>query len=179
MISDQARRSIEQIFIKAAKARLVLDSGDFCDVAPLGGDKAGEMPEKNIVVLTISSILFRLLLIFHVDESPTTRAYFVRDAGDKSFAEVFSEIGNLCCGAMNRELLSHFPDLGMSTPTLLSSRCVSFLGELQPGYLARFAITINGAVELHASICLSGYAPLDFAVDLCVAEEETGVLEMF
>ena len=30
MISDQARRSVEQIFIKAAKARLILDSGDFC-----------------------------------------------------------------------------------------------------------------------------------------------------
>jgi len=177
VISDQARRGIDHIFIKAVKSRLVLEPGDFCHVEPLG--TVGEMPEKSVVVLTISSILFRLLLIFHIDENPATRSYFVKDASDKSFGEAFSEIGNLCCGAMNRELLSHFPDMGMSTPYTLSSRCASFLGELKPGYLAHYAITINGTVKLHASICLCEYAPIDFLVDMRAVEEETGVLEMF
>ncbi len=177
MISEQARRGIDHIFIKAARTRLALGCGDTCDIEPLGG--VGEMPEKNIVVLTLSSILFRLLLIFHIDENPATRSYFVKDASDKSLAEAFSELGNLCCGAMNRDLLSHFPDMGTSTPYLLSGRCASFLGELKPGYLSHFAITINGAVELHASICLCAYAPIDFVVDMRAVEEETGVLEMF
>ena len=179
MISDQAKKGIDHIFMMSAKSRLALDSGDTCAIEPMKESKLNEMPEKNIVVLTISSMQFRLLMIFHIDENPATRAYFVRDAKDKTFGDVFSEVGNLCCGAMNHELLRHFPHLGMSTPYTLSSQCVAYLGELKPGYLSRYAITINGSVQLHATLCVCEYAPLDFAVDTTAAQEETGGLELF
>jgi hypothetical protein len=67
----------------------------------------------------------------------------------------------------------------MSTPYTLSSRCIAFLGELKPGYLSRYAITINGSVKLHATLCVCEYALLDFAVDMTAAQEETGGLELF
>ena len=179
MISDQARKGIDHIFIRAAKGRLALDPADCCEVVPLNGVKAGAMPEQNIVILTISSLLFRLLLVFHIDENRATRDYFVKDATDRTFADAFSEICNLCCGAVNRDLLPYFPDLGMSTPYTLSARCVSYLGDLNPGHVSRFAITINGTVGLHASVCLCAHAPIHFVVDTTSVAEETGELELF
>ncbi|MGH8810074.1 MAG: hypothetical protein ACREX0_19530 [Noviherbaspirillum sp.] len=179
MISDQAKTGIHQILLRAAKSRLPLDAGDVCDIEPLTKVGRDDMPEENIVVLTISSLLFRLLLILHVDETPATRRYFAGNAGDRPFREVFYETANLCGGAMNQELLRYFPDLGMSTPYTLNSRCVSFLEELKPGYLSQFAITINGSVRMAATICMCEYAPIDFAYDGNAAEETTGELELF
>jgi hypothetical protein len=179
MISLKAQASIDHIFTSSVKAHLPIGEGDSCEIERVTDKKAGEFPEKTIVILTISSFLFRLLTIFHFDENPATRDYFAGGVADKSLDEVFSEAGNLCCGAMKREVSRHFPHTGMSTPYTLSSRCISFLDELKPSYTARYAITINGSVQLHATVCVCNYAPMDFVVDKSAEEEETGALEMF
>lgn len=179
MVSEQAKKGIEHVFIKAAKGNLALSSDDTVTVDLLPANRLAEINEKNIVVLTISSFLFRLLTVFHVDETPVTRRYFNKDGGDRTFEDGFSEVGNMCCGAMNRDLQRYFPHLGMSTPYMLSERCVPFLKDLNPGFTARYTITINGSVQLHATLCLCEYAPIDFAVDMSAEEEETGALELF
>lgn len=179
MISQQAKQGVEYIFLKAAKASLVLDPGDTCDVAPISDAKVAEFPEKKIIVLTISSFLFRLLTIIHINEDAATTAYFKREASDKSLTEVVSELGNLCCGAMNRELLHHFGHLGMSTPYVLGRESMAFLKELKPGHVAAYALTINDSVQMHVTLCLCENAPIDFVVDTSAAEEETGALELF
>lgn len=179
MISQQAKQGIDYIFAKSVKANLALSPGDVCDIQMLSGNKSGEFSEKSIVVLTITSFLFRVLTIFHVDEGPEMRNYFLKGVTDKTFLEVFSEIGNLCAGSMNRYLLHHFPHLGMSTPYILDGRCIQFINELNPGYLSRHAITINDSVRLQATLCMCVYAPIDFVVDKSVTEEETGGLELF
>ncbi len=179
MISQRAKQGIDYIFAKSVKANLALASGDVCDIQMLSGNKSGEFSEKNIVVLTITSFLFRVLTIFHVDEDAATRNYFLKEGSDKTFLEVFSEIGNLCVGSMNRDLLRHFPHLGMSTPYTLDSRCIQFINELNPAHLSRHAITINDAVRLQATLCMCVYAPIDFVVDRSAVEEETGGLELF
>ncbi|MGF6775216.1 hypothetical protein [Paraburkholderia sp. GAS334] len=179
MISHHAKESFERIFYKAVRARLPVDAGDVCEIVPVGEGHAQGKPADNVVVLTISSIVFRLLLVLHFDEDDTTRDYFVRNADGPSFREVFLEICNLCCGAMNQELLHYFPDLGMSTPYVLSARCLPHLEELKPGYLSSFAVTINGAVQLGATVCVCAHAPLDFIADVAAAEETSGELELF
>lgn len=179
MISQQAKQGIDHIFAKSARKSLVLDPDDVCNIEALPKSTLNEFPEKDIVVLTISSFLFRVSTIFHISEDPATRDYFLRNTGNESLAEVFSEIGNLCSGAMNSELLRYFPHLGMSTPYTLSSRCLPFLDELKPGYLSRHAITINGSARLQATLCMRGYAPIDFVVDKSAAADETGELELF
>ena len=90
-----------------------------------------------MVVLTISSIVFRLLLILHFDENDSTRGYYLKEGDEQPFQEAFLEICNLCCGAMNQELLRYFPDLGMSTPYVLSARCLGHLPALKPGFCRR------------------------------------------
>jgi hypothetical protein len=181
MISPQARHGIDYIFAKSAKASLVLDQSDDCSINVLPGAKCDQFKEKDIVVLTISSFLFKVLTIFHIGEDPETRNYFLRKTTNKSksFSEVFSEVGNLCSGKMNHELLRYFPHLGMSTPYTLSSRCLPFLRDLNPGHISRHDIRINGSAHLQATICMCGYAPVDFTVDKNIADEATGELELF
>jgi hypothetical protein len=165
------------MFVKAAKSRLVLDAADHCTVdrAPDGGDLA----QREVVVLTISSLAFRLLVLLHLDDQPQARDYFTRHS-ERPFREAFNEVANLCCGALNQELLKHFPDLGMSTPYTLSGSCISYLTELRPGLVSHYAITIADAVQMGATLCWCANAPLDFVYDSSAAEEETaGALELF
>ena len=156
-----------------------VEAGDSCEIVAVGEGIAGPERAENVVVLTISSIVFRMLLVLHFDEDAITRDYFVRNEEGAAFREVFLEICNLCCGAMNQELLNYFPDLGMSTPYVLSARCLPHLDELKPGYLASFAVTINGSVRFGATICVCADAPLDFIAEVNAVEETSGELELF
>lgn len=114
MISSNAQDSFDRIFRKAARSRLALHAEDTCDVATAAqGDAVGG---EQAMILTISSIAFRLLLVLRFDDEDRTRAYYTGEAPGRSFDEACLEIGNLCCGAVNQELLQVFPDLGMSTP---------------------------------------------------------------
>ncbi|EIF35446.1 hypothetical protein BCh11DRAFT_03266 [Burkholderia sp. Ch1-1] len=180
MISVHAKDSFDRIFRKAAQARLPLDAGDLCEIAPIADASVGVSKDTQVVVLTISSIVFRLLLILHFDEDESTRAYYLKDAADeRPFQEVFLEICNLCCGAMNQELLRYFPDLGMSTPYVLNARCLPHLHELKPGLLSSYSVTLNGTVRLAATVCVCAYAPIDFVADTSALEETGGELELF
>ena len=179
MISKQARQGVNQIFCRAARASLVLDAADTMAIEQLQGTPLIDTPEKQILVLTVASYVFRLLTIFHVDGAGATANYFTRSDPERVFGEVFGEIGNLCCGAMNRDLGKHFLHTGMSTPYLLESHCLPFLSELKPAYLAQHRIIINDSVVMHATLCLCAYAPIDFRVDSEIAAEATGELELF
>ncbi len=177
MISLQARQGIEHIFIQSAQKTLVLDQGDFCKIEAL--PENSKFVEKDIVVLTISSFLFRVFTIFHIGDDAHTRAYFLQNTRRESLTEVFSELSNLCSGAMNGELLRYFPHLGMSTPYTLSGASLPFLSGANSGHVSRFLITINGSIRVQATLCMYGYAPVDFAIDKSVSAIETGELELF
>src|SRR5258707_5709991 len=179
MISSSAQASFEGLFMKAARSRLPQGPDDACDIVPLESDNANATSDANVVVLTISSILFRLLLVFHFDEDESTRGYFVKDSADDALCDALLEVFNLCCGAVNQDLLRYFPDLGMSTPYVLSARCLSHLEQLKPDYLSSYAITINGSVQLAATVCVCAHAPIDFVADLTAVEESSGELELF
>jgi hypothetical protein len=182
VISAHAKDSIERILFKAAKSRLIVDGSDHCEIVPAGAHGAPQMPggsNARLVVLTISGIAFRLLLILHFEEDEQTHQYFVKEESELSFIEVFFEICNLCCGSVNQELLNYFPDLGMSTPYVLNAQCMPYLEALKPGMLSSYAITINGTVNLGATICVCAHAPIDFVADVSVVEDSGGELELF
>jgi hypothetical protein len=179
VISAHAKDSIERILFKAAKSRLIADASDHCEIVPAHAHGAPAMPNANLVVLTISGIAFRLLLILHFEEDERTRQYFIKEESERSFLEVFFEICNLCCGAVNQELLHYFPDLGMSTPYVLSANCMPYLEALKPELLTSYAITINSTVSLGATICVCAHAPIDFVADVSAVEDTGGELELF
>ena len=179
MISEQAKDSIERIFRQAARLRLTVNAGDSCDITH--GEPHDGAADGELIVLTISSISFRLLLVLHFDSDDATRAYYL-GAGQATLEERLLEICNLCCGAMNHQLVEYFPDLGMSTPYVLSGHCVPYLAQLKPDFLTSYRVTVNGAVQLGATLCVCADAPLDFVATVAeVAEvaESVGELELF
>lgn len=177
MISSNAQDSFDRIFRKAARSRLALHAEDTCEVATaVQGDAIGS---EQAMILTISSIAFRLLLVLRFDEDEATRAYFTGEGTGRSFEEARLEIGNLCCGAVNQELLQVFPDLGMSTPYVVSARCLPYLEALKPGYMAAYTVTINDAVRVAATVCVCTHAPLNFVADVRDEVESGGELELF
>jgi hypothetical protein len=178
-VSENARHAVNHIFTRAASANLVMSPADSIEIQQLPGNGLIETPEENIFVLTISSYRFRLLTVFHLEPAGRNASYFCRDDSAQGFLEAFSEIGNLCCGAMNRELGKHFLHTGMSTPNILQRGCLTYLDELKPSYVTQFGIRINDSVGMHATLCLCAYAPIDFRVDPQAAAEETGALEFF
>ena len=196
MISEQARSSLRRILEHAAQSRLRLHDGDAIAIAPLEiqgprapvGRGAGRLRrvmngaayrQRRVVALTISSMRFKLMVILQVEETEATRDYFLRGRADIGFQDVFLEIANLFCGAMNQELLRYFPDLGMSTPYILDAHCLSHLEVLNSHYLSTQMITLNDTVRISAHLCVSAYAPIDFHADDAAVEESNGELELF
>ncbi len=179
MISERAGNGLDRMLVRAVRSRLLQDSGDACCIETKTVDSASPAPREDIVVLTISSIVFRMLILFHVEATPANRAYFRRGEEERPFAEVFSEVVNLCCGALNQDLLNYFPDLGMSTPYRLDSRCQTFLNTLAPAYQSRHDIAINDEVRLSVTLCVCSDAPVDFVYDASTEEEASGELELF
>ena len=177
MVSEQARNGFDQIFARAAQATLALGDSDTVTVETLATVLPVETPQ--ILVLTVASYVFRLFTVFHFNDDGAPQDYLARAAPGRAFREAVGELGNLCCGAMNRELGEHFVHTGMSTPYLLKGACLPFLRELKPAYLAQYRIVINGGLTLHATLCLCAYAPIDFRVDAHTAAPATGELELF
>lgn len=197
MVSDSAKRSLEQIFVRSVSAHLGMADGDQVQVEALTGHRGETIEEKQFYILTIANFFFKVLVIFHTQPDEKTSVYFSRPesgqisgqsvgqtAGGLGFSEVFPELCNLCCGAMNRELGRYFHHLGMSTPDCLNRECLVFLDLLRPAYRQSFRIVINEDVRLHATLCVCAYQALDFRWDApCPSADhsapETGVLELF
>jgi hypothetical protein len=177
-MSEQAKSGIEQFLHRALRATLTRAPGDVCTLTPAAGSGLPALPGETLLVVTISSFVFRLLTLFQLAANPATRAYYAGGAG-QSLDEAFREVANMCCGALSRELSGHFPHLAMSVPYALSAQCSAFLRELQPQYLASTAITINDTVQLQATLCMCCSAPVDFAASEAVIEHNGGELEMF
>lgn len=148
---------------------------------PLPGVQPGLVgqPGEILLVVTISSFVFRLLTLFQVGADPATHAYYVSTA-QQSLDEAFREFANMCCGAFNRELSEQIPHLAMSIPYTLSSQCLAFLGELRPSFLSSTAVTINDSVRLQVTLCMCCSAAVDFVASAApVVETTAGELEMF
>jgi len=176
MISERAKDSFGRIFMGAARSRLPASESHSCEIVELPA--GASQPQAQIVVLTISSMQFRLLLLLHFDDDASMRDYYAADAS-RPLTEAFMEVANLCCGAINQQLVEHFPDLGMSTPYALGSACVPHLTELKPDHVVSYDLSINGSVRIGATLCLCTKAALDFVADEAVAAESGGELELF
>ncbi len=143
------------------------------------GPESGSDDREGMLVITSSSFTFRMMVLLRADDSPATRSYYSASEISGAVGDTLLEATNLFCGAMNRELAHHFPHLGMSTPYALNRGCLSYIEELRPQHVSSYAITINECVRVQATLCLCGYAPIDFSVAKVTLEDTTGALELF
>lgn len=182
MIADEARTVVERIFADAMRTHLPVEPSHRLELSRVGNDVPADVASHELMIVTSSSFMFRLLTVFHLRGGATATAYFGRGRGDVPPAEAFGEIANLCCGTINRELARYVPHLGMSTPYVLHSQCLDFLADLSPQHVARYDVAINRDVRLGATLCLCGSAAIDFSTVAKVAAAEpaaTGDLELF
>ncbi|AYZ64159.1 hypothetical protein EGY31_13755 [Burkholderia multivorans] len=190
MIGAQAKASFERIFFDAARTRLA-SGGGACDIAPAADEPPRARRERpqpaapaaQVAVLTISALHFRLLLALRFNDDDATRRYYAGGAeaggAQPSLQEAFMEVANLCCGAMNQALTVHFPDLGMSTPYLLSDASIEYFTALAPGHVAAFDVTLGDGVRVRATLCICANAPVDFHAPATAAVDAGGELELF
>lgn len=184
-ISASARDGFDTLLQQALRGSLVPSGTD----AVITTVEVDDLAEKKMVVLTISSYLFRLMVMFHFTPDAATKGHFARLAGDgaaemgaegeQAFMDALAECGNLCCGIFNRELGRFFPHLGMSTPNVIDTQCLHYLHKLRHAHVRHFAIDIDPSPRLHVSLCVSAYDRLDFAVSAEEQADTTGELELF
>ncbi|MEM5432102.1 hypothetical protein [Cupriavidus oxalaticus] len=164
---------------RAVQSRLVLDDGAHCTITRVDADRARGADDDAVVVLTISSMGFRLMLLLRFRNDEATSAYFTRGGTAGSLNDALLETGNLCCGAINQDFVGHFADLGMSTPYILGGQSQRHVDSLKPDYRADFEVAIGASVQLGVTMCLFTRVPLDFTVSEEVVEASDGELELF
>lgn len=184
MISHQAQEGFEFLVVNALKGAVVATPDDRVEVTPL--DDSSEIKERQMVLLTVSSYLFRAMTLIYFTLDAETRRHLAAinrtDATtmtEADFLDVIGEVGNIFCGALNRDLSHYFPYLGMSTPNVLERECIAYLDELDASYVRHFRVVVDEGLTLHASLCVCDFADIDFRVDTTVAEESNGELELF
>lgn len=184
MISSQAKAAFDHIVVESLKSALNAPDASPCVVATIEDTK--QITEKKVVLLTVSSYVFKVVTMVYFTLNDPTRQHFaainrteVDGMVDDDFLDVICECGNIFCGALNRELAQHYPHLGMSTPNVLDRPSVDYLGALKPGYIKHFKVEVNDRLTMHASLCVCDFASIDFTVDTTKVEESHGELELF
>ena len=183
MLSQSAKDGFDLLLRQSLKNSIV-PSGTEAQISTL--PESADFPEKQMVVLTVSSYLFRLMVMFYFSPDAATRGHFARlnnideeAMSEQTFMDAIAESGNLCCGILNRDLGNFFPHIGMSTPNVIDKNCAAYLQKLNSQHIQHFAIDMDGSPRFHVSLCVSAYADIDFSVSAEALGSDTGELELF
>ncbi len=179
MLSDRTVRNLAEAFLRAANATLVRQAGDQCAITPSSEAWRESQSGGRILLMTISSFTFRLIIVFQLADGQPTRDYYIPGTSAKTLDETFSEFANMCCGAMGRELLSQFRHIGMSIPYLLEWQCAKYLQDLSPRMISSYDITIQSSARLKATLCMCCERQVEFAASAVEAVQSDGALELF
>lgn len=183
-VSDRARSGFDHFVAQSTRNALML-AGCSCEVAQ--ADDAVP-PQKEVVMFTVSSYRFRVLLLIHFDRDAATREHFASLCGvtpdemnDERFVDAVMERGNLFCGAFNRDLAHFYPHLGMSTPCILQRHSVSHIESVKPAFARRYKAGMGAGVAMHVTVALCTFIDIDFAFEPSAVEdtETAGELELF
>lgn len=184
MISDHAKSGIQLILTNALNECFCVN-GSTPAVTPATEMKPG--PNTRVTVLTVTSYIFKLVLVVCFEANDNTKQLFLNDAAQFSSAEqaeqalndVISEKENLCCGILSRELAEFFPHIGMSTPNFIESGSLTFLHQLHYDYVQYFGLDLGNEVTMQVGLCMCAYDDVDFTVVAKEEVAETGELELF
>jgi len=184
MISERAKASFDRLMVSSLRTGMTV-GGASVSIEP--AVSLARITETKLVVLTVSSYLFRLMAILYFKPDAATRAYFNRHAAagapeltDDEFYDRVAECGNVCCGSLNRDLGKHFPHVGMSTPNIIDKDCMGYIDLLGCGLVKDYKVELEGGLTMYASLCVAAYGAVDFHVD-AIAEDDVSVgeLELF
>lgn len=183
MISNQAREGFDRLLARSLQAS-ISTSAESCDIEAI--NQLPEIEKHETVILTVSSYLFRLMVMIHFKSDASTMDHIARmngmqaeDMNKQSFHDAIAEYGNLCCGILNRDLGAFFPHIGMSTPNFIGGQCMAYIQMLDCAHIQHFEVRVDGVSIFHVSLCVSAYEQLDFVVEENEESANTGELELF
>ena len=184
-VSNRACIGFDHFVIEAAKSAFSVP-GTECTVTQVTGATA-VTGQHDVVMLTVASYRFRVLLFVHFDRTLATRRHLAaltsmqsERMAEERFVDAMMERGNLCCGALNRELAQFFPHIGMSTPCVLPGGSLEHLEALRPSMTRHYQADLATGIALRMTLAVCAFADIDFPFDVRVVEAATsGALEMF
>jgi hypothetical protein len=179
LFSVQSKDCLDRAFQKAAKACLARSETDSCEIAQANAAASQAAGGERLVLVTISSFTFRLLVIFHLRESEQVREYFIGAGAGRTLEESFYEVANMCCGALNREIAHQYTHLAMSIPFTLAGPCIGYLHELRPQHVCDYLITLNSSIQVRVTLCMCCTVPFEMRSVELDDEPVGGELEMF
>jgi hypothetical protein len=181
-IHKNAQLGFEQMITQALKAGIGAPDDQIL-VTTVPDDS--ESSEDKIVLLTVSSYLFRMIIMIYFTDDTSTRAHFARvyrtqpcEMKGQAFLDAICECANMVVGTLNRDLATVFHSVGMSTPNIIDRNCAAYLATLNFGFARTFHATVNGEKSFHVTLGVTEFDDLDFTVE-ATSEESTGELEMF
>ncbi|WP_144393852.1 hypothetical protein [Pleionea sediminis] len=144
----------------------------------------------KIILLTVSSHLFRIVLILHFSYNETCHKFVaagLKSGGEKlgkdKIHDYLKEVGNSLCGGFKRNLGNVVPSLGMSTPNILDDYCLSYIEELDVIDKHTATVSFNGQELFGASYYLCAAEKIQVDMSNARLSEETqseaGELEFF
>ncbi|AVS85507.1 hypothetical protein [Paracidovorax avenae] len=186
-LGPRARDSLDRMMVSALQQSVVRGGGvavQPVDALPSTGGAT------HMAVLSIASFSFRVVAALHFAHGPAWRAWVAATAGldaggmsDQAFLDRICEMGNLCCGAINRDLGAFQAFLGLSTPQILDARCAPYFTRAGFEHVRHFRMDVRPDLALHASLCARAYVPQDFhwagAVAAAPEAVASGELELF
>lgn len=190
MITINATTAIERLFEKSVHENALCSPEEHCLVTRHGGATPPGADAKNpLVVLNISSYLFRIVALFefNTDAAMVERLARITRSPNQKLAgqaqlDAYAELANMICGSVNRSLCQQFRHAGISTPYFLENSCSQYLAMLKPAQTQMFEVSINAALwfKLAVCTCVADDAMLDFSLDESVQlESQSGELELF
>lgn len=186
-LSQRARDSLDSMMVAGLRQSMGPQHSEMqiCTVPVVAQESLTHM-----AVLSIASYSFRVITALHFAHDARTREWIAaivgqdeREMGPQQFIDAVCEIGNMCCGAMNRELGAFYDCLGLSTPQILDIRSLPHMAQIGTDHLQHFRIDLPngllGGLPLHATLCARAYTPMDFHWKAPEVEEVAGELEFF
>jgi CheY-specific phosphatase CheX len=186
MITARAQAAVEPLLRQCAVAALAGSPERVSEFGPLPG--LASIVGTHAVMLSISSHMFRMVVLLHHVRDSATRSHFAtlhqrpaEDFDDQAFRDALSESGNMLCGQLNRELGRSVLQLGMSTPHVIARRSIDHLATLRHGYEKHWRLSLVDGPSFDLSVVLCDYGDVDFE---CAAPSEeqvdtAGELEFF
>lgn len=186
MVKDDFKRELGTLL------KVALDEAQVSSTNPWATRETGEETNKGmdeLFMLTISSQLFRVILIMHFAKSRAFEQYVTEALKlnttvieDDKFYDFVGEVGNSICGSIKRELGRTVPSLGMSTPNRLTMECHKYVKSRRIDFQCHQEVRSDDQRLFSVSLYLCADHELDYEVKVAIKNEDdvsSGELEFF
>jgi hypothetical protein len=172
-----------------------LNLSSVLSIKPNDNTKRFDGIRNDLVIMTISSLRFKVSIFFVFPIDPRVQAHIgsiltsgsapsEASADRSTILDQYCEIANMICGQMNRELCKSFRFSGLSTPIAIDgTEMTEHVDKLRPNQRFDFDVAIGDGVEFSVIGCVfvSDSSILNFLLAESLEDDNNneGELELF